>query len=164
MRRDRLPWRLVLAATLAATVVCSYVLLGRSWYPWLRMAVIALGIAAAVGIALASHRRGRVSVVLAAAGLLAGLAGTTAYTVDTVLTPHTGAIVSAGPAVAGGGFGRPGGSGPGGRGGAPAGRAGFGPGPGGFAPRGGVAGGPLGGVGAFGSGVGPPVDSAAAVC
>jgi 4-amino-4-deoxy-L-arabinose transferase-like glycosyltransferase len=149
-RRDRLPWRLVLAATLAATVVCSYVLLGRSpdWYPWLRMAVIVLGLLAAAGLALASHRRGRLSAGLAVAGLLAGLAGTTAYTVDTVLTPHSGAIVSAGPAVAGGGFGRPGG--PGGGGGAPGGRAGFGPGPGGFAPPGGVGGRPGGGVGAFG--------------
>jgi 4-amino-4-deoxy-L-arabinose transferase-like glycosyltransferase len=153
-RRDRLPWRLVLAATLAATVVCSYVLLGRSpdWYPWLRMAVIVLGLLAAAGLALASHRRGRLSAGLAVAGLLTGLAGTTAYTVDTVLTPHTGAIVSAGPAVAGGGFGRPGG--PGGGGGAPGGRAGFGPGPGGFAPPGGVGGRPGGGVGAFGGG--PP--------
>jgi 4-amino-4-deoxy-L-arabinose transferase-like glycosyltransferase len=148
-RRERLAWRLVLAATLAATVVCSYVLLGRSagWYPWLRTAVIVLGLAAAAGLALTSHRRGRLSAALAVVGLLTGLAGTTAYTVDTVLTPHTGAIVSAGPAVAGGGFGGPGGAGrPGGRGGAAAGRAGFGGGPGGFAPPGG----PGGGVGAFG--------------
>jgi hypothetical protein len=153
-RRDRLPWRLVLAATLAATVVCSYVLLGRSpdWYPWLRWAVIVLGLLAAAGLALASHRRGRLSAGLAVAGLLTGLAGTTAYTLDTVLTPHTGAIVSAGPAVAGGGLGRPGG--PAGGGAGPAGRAGFGPGPGGFAPPGGVGGGPGGAVGAFGGG--PP--------
>ncbi|MEA2618409.1 MAG: hypothetical protein QOE72_4192 [Chloroflexota bacterium] len=158
MRRDRLPWRLVLAAALAVTVVCSYVLLGRSagWYPWLRTAVVVLGVAAAVGIALASHRRGRVSAGLAVAGLIAGLAGTTAYTVDTVLTPHTGAIVSAGPAVAGGGFGGPGGAGGLGRrgGGARAGRFGFGGGPGGFAPPGGAAGGPRGGAGAFAGG--PP--------
>jgi 4-amino-4-deoxy-L-arabinose transferase-like glycosyltransferase len=151
-RRERLAWRLVLAATLAATVVCSYVVLGRSadWYPWLRTAVIVLGLAAAAGLALASHRQGRLSAAVAIAGLLMGLAGTTAYTVDTVLTPHTGAIVSAGPAVAGGGFGGRGGAGgPGGRGGAPAGRAGFGRGPNGFAPPGGA-----GGAGAFGGG--PP--------
>jgi len=150
-RRDQLPWRLVLAATLAATVVCSYVLLGRSagWYPWLRTAVILLGLAAAAGLALASHRRGRLSAGLAIAGVLTGLAGTTAYTVDTVLTSHTGAIVSAGPAVTGGGFG-----GPGGAGGARFGRTGFGRGPGGFAPPGGMAGGPPGGVGAFRGGPG----------
>jgi hypothetical protein len=49
------------------------------------------------------------------AALVAGLAGPAAFAVDTATTAHTGAIPSAGPAVAGGfgpgGFGRPGGVG-----------------------------------------------------
>src|SRR5207302_3521687 len=72
---------------------------------------------------------------IAAAGLMAVLAGPAAYTIDTVATVHTGAIPSAGPAVAaasgaggvpggggGGRFGPPGGAFGGGFGGGLAGR------------------------------------------
>ncbi|MFT4294551.1 MAG: glycosyltransferase family 39 protein [Micropruina sp.] len=50
------------------------------------------------------------------AAVLAGLAGPAAYSVNTAATPHTGSIVTAGPARAGlsGGNGGPGGGGPGG--------------------------------------------------
>jgi hypothetical protein len=83
----------------------------------------------------------RIAVPLAAAAVLIALSGPAAYTLDTVLTSHTGAIPSAGPSAAVAAFG-PGGN-----------RAGFGrqpgggffaPPPGGFiggAPRGGGGGG-----------------------
>lgn len=74
----------------------------------------------------------RLAMPAAVAGLVAVLAGPAAYALDTVGTPHTGAIVTAGPAVAGarggpggfpGGPGAPGG-GAGGPGAAPGGGAG----------------------------------------
>jgi 4-amino-4-deoxy-L-arabinose transferase-like glycosyltransferase len=155
-RRSELQWRLVLAAAVAATAIWSYVLLARSagWLPGLRVAVIAVGLAAAAGLALVAHRHVRVAAVLAAAGLAAALAGPAAYTIDTVITPHTGAIPSAGPAVAGG-------NGPGGGTGGPgAGLQGFGainrP-RGGFSVGGGLQAGRL--RGAFPPGGAPPSGS-----
>ncbi|MCW2704149.1 MAG: hypothetical protein JWQ37_2144 [Blastococcus sp.] len=155
--------RLLLAVALAGTAVWSSVLLARStdFVPWLRGLILIAGVLAAVGL-LVVHRvgRGLVAAVLAV-GVVAGLGGPTAYALQTVSTPHTGAIATAGPTVAGAnGFGgRPGGgavrggpgappTGFGGRGGPPAGFGGGGfPGggaPGGTATRG--AGGGLGGL------------------
>jgi hypothetical protein len=126
--------RAVAAVTLAVTVVWSYDLLDRSasWYPWLRYGELAAGLALAVllfvgpglvrriylmggrRVANAVHARG--GVWLASAVLVVALAGPAAYTLDTVTTPHSGAIPSAGPTVAGSfGFGG------GGRGGFPGG-------------------------------------------
>jgi 4-amino-4-deoxy-L-arabinose transferase-like glycosyltransferase len=123
--------RAVLALALAATAVWSFVLLSRSpdWFPWLRPLILVVGSVAAVAIALAPRLRTRVAVILGVAGLAAGLAGPTAYALDTVATPHSGAIPSAGPAVQGG-TGGPGGFGAGipsasGRGGPTGGRPGF---------------------------------------
>ncbi|HEV3233978.1 MAG TPA: glycosyltransferase family 39 protein [Candidatus Dormibacteraeota bacterium] len=135
-RRSRLPWRLLLAAVVAGTVVWSFTLLSRSpnWYPTLRVAVLLAGLATAAGLALVPHLPGRVSAAVAVVALCAALAGPAAYTLDTVLVAHGGAIPSAGPAVAGG---------QGGPGGAPGG------------PGGGFAGGPP--PGALNSqGIGPP--------
>ncbi|QES42551.1 glycosyl transferase [Streptomyces venezuelae] len=126
----------VLGATVAGTAVWAYVLLGRAaeYVPWLRWAVLVAGLAAAVGL-LVVGRLGR-GLVLAAVGLgmAASVAGPAAYTLSTVDSAHTGSIVTAGPASAGGvGMGGPrGGGGPGGDGG-PGGPGGVpgGPGPGG---------------------------------
>jgi 4-amino-4-deoxy-L-arabinose transferase-like glycosyltransferase len=151
------------AATLAATVAVSawwaYVLLGRSsdWHPWLKWAVLAGGLVAAVALLGSFRLPARVAGLAAGAALVAMLAGPAAYAANTVSTPHAGAIVSAGPRVVGGGFGgggQPGGfPGGGGRqGGLPGGGAqqsglpggGF---PGGGGPQGGLpgGGGPQGG-------------------
>jgi 4-amino-4-deoxy-L-arabinose transferase-like glycosyltransferase len=118
-RRRRSPLgAAVLAATAAGTGAVSYVLLDRSpsWHPWLRYAVLVVGLAAAVAFLAAPYVRfaalGRTAAVL---GLAASLGGPVAYTLDTVATPHQGSIVTAGPAVASGGF--PGGGGGGPRGG-----------------------------------------------
>jgi 4-amino-4-deoxy-L-arabinose transferase-like glycosyltransferase len=159
----------VLAAGVAAAAVWSYVLLERtpSWQPWLRVAVLLAGLAAAAALlagrwlsSVAATARGRL--VLAAVpvplALLAGLAGPAAYSVDTAATSHAGALPSAGPSVAAfggpgrfrgaGGFGGAGagsqptgrpatGTFPGGTRGRPGGTAGFGGAGGGFGGLGG---------------------------
>ncbi|MBB5826186.1 ArnT family glycosyltransferase [Micromonospora carbonacea] len=104
-----------LAAALAVTAWWSWRLLGRSpdWYPWLRTAVLAGGLAAAVLLVVADRLARRAVPVLMALGATAALAGPVAYSIQTAATPHTGSIPSAGPAVEGG-------SGPG-RGGFPGG-------------------------------------------
>ncbi|MEU7575212.1 glycosyltransferase family 39 protein [Micromonospora sp. NPDC049240] len=159
---------LVLAGALAVTVWWSWRLLGRSpdWQPWLRPAVLATGLTAAVLLALldlpvikgfvparaphddanssvTSGRAGRwwtrgVVTGVAALGMAAGVAGPAAYAAQTAATPHTGSIPSAGPDVVGG-------FGPGGRGGFPGGRM---PGGGEF-PGGAFPGFPGGGNGRF---------------
>ncbi|MFG3049946.1 ArnT family glycosyltransferase [Kitasatospora sp. NPDC048239] len=105
--RHRLPYAAVLAGTLAVTAVWAYVLLGRSpqFLPWLRWAVLVGGLAAALALLLAGRLAARAAAVVGLVGLAAALGGPAAYAVDTVDTPHTGSIVTAGPAVAGKGFG-----------------------------------------------------------
>jgi 4-amino-4-deoxy-L-arabinose transferase-like glycosyltransferase len=127
--------RAVLAAGVAATALWSYVLLDRSpdWHPWLRVVVLAAGLAAVAvllaGRWLASHAatpRGRLALAVAPAALalVAVLAGPAAYSLETAATAHTGALPSAGPTVTSS-FGGPGGGGAGGAGGGPGG-GGFG--------------------------------------
>ncbi|MET8012377.1 glycosyltransferase family 39 protein [Streptomyces sp. NPDC005271] len=140
-RRSSVAASVVLAVTVAATALWSYVLLGRSadWHPWLRWAVLIAGLAAAVGMPLAARLGRTTALGVAGLGLAAALAGPVAYSLNTVGTPHGGSIVTAGPVVSGGmggpgGGGRPGGGRMGGPPGMPGGRNGaF---PGGF-PRGG---------------------------
>ncbi|MGW5150081.1 ArnT family glycosyltransferase [Rhodococcus koreensis] len=114
-RRDTLWVRAVLAVTLLATAAMSWVLLGRSasFVPWLKWAVVVAGVLAAVAVLIPALTRGRIAAVVMLAALFTGLAGPTAYAVDTIATPHTGSIVSAGPTVEGGrgGFGGMGGPG-----------------------------------------------------
>ncbi|MFF2349741.1 ArnT family glycosyltransferase [Kitasatospora sp. NPDC058115] len=135
--RHRLPYAAVLAGTLAVTAVWAYVLLGRSadFLPWLRPAVLAGGLLAAVALLAAgplaarlarradggpagsSRLAGRLTAVAGLVGAAAALGGPAAYAVETVGTPHQGSIVLAGPAVEGGfgpGGGRRGAGGPGG--------------------------------------------------
>jgi 4-amino-4-deoxy-L-arabinose transferase-like glycosyltransferase len=104
--------RVAMVAMLAVTAGWAWVLLGRSpgWYPWLRVAILAaaLGSAAAILVpgrppaALGGAGRGRM--VLAAVPVLlamaAGLGGPLAYSINTAATAQTGALPSAGPAVA----------------------------------------------------------------
>ncbi len=116
-----------LALAVGATAVTAYVLLQRSpdWLPWLRYAVLIVGLLAALGLVFAGHLPGRTAAVLALAGLAAGLAGPAAYTLQTVGTAHSGSLPSAGPTVTSGGGGFPGG-GFGGGGGFPGGGGGRG--------------------------------------
>ncbi|MFF3085016.1 ArnT family glycosyltransferase [Streptomyces nojiriensis] len=111
---------ITLSGTLALTAVWSFVLLGRAtgYLPWLRWAVLVGGLLAAVALPFAARAGRRALQATAALGVAAALAGPFAYCLTTVSTAHTGSIVTAGPAVAGG-RGGPGGmmGGPGGPGG-----------------------------------------------
>jgi 4-amino-4-deoxy-L-arabinose transferase-like glycosyltransferase len=143
--------RAVLAIAAGTTSIWSAILLERSpgFAPGLGAAVATLGIGAAIAIlGIPLLHRALVAVVVAVA-LGAAFAGPAASTLDTVLTPHSGAIPSAGPAVTvaatgigpggvPGGFGGRGGRGF--AGGFPGGFPGGGPGGGGFSNRGGFGG------------------------
>ena len=154
--------RIVAAAGIAVTAGWAYILLNRtpSWLPWLRWVIVVAGVAAAVLVlaaprlaALGRSHRGRLALAAAPLGLalVAGLAGPTAYALDTVNSAHTGAIPSAGPQAVG--FGGGPGGGLGGRGGFPGGQAGqFGRAPGGSTGAGGTTGAP----GSAGTGTGVP--------
>jgi 4-amino-4-deoxy-L-arabinose transferase-like glycosyltransferase len=116
-RRRRTVWvAAVLAATVLGSAVWAWALLGRSaeWQPWLRPTVLVLGVLATGAVVAAGTSRVRALAPLAAGlAVTTGLLGPTAYTLQTVGTPHTGSIVTAGPTVASS-FGRPGGGTPGG--------------------------------------------------
>jgi 4-amino-4-deoxy-L-arabinose transferase-like glycosyltransferase len=156
--------RLFLAAAVGTTGVWSAILLERSptFAPGLAGAVAALAIASAIAIVAVPLLRGAIANLVLVVAVASVFAGPASYTIDTVLTPHSGAIPSAGPAVTAalsgggpgtGGFGR-GGFGRGGFGGggfrSPAGVGGGGFAPGGFIPGGGFG----GGGGGFGGGTG----------
>ncbi|MFD7917854.1 ArnT family glycosyltransferase [Streptomyces sp. NPDC059740] len=156
-RRAHFAVSAVLAVAVVGTAVWSFVLLGRSpqWLPWLRWTVLVAGIVAALGLVAAVRLGRRAAYGAALLGALAALAGPVAYTLNTVNTPHTGSIITAGPSVSAGfggfpGGGRRGGGFPGGPPGATGGKNAAGaqaPGGGGF-PGGGQA--PGGGQGAAG--------------
>ncbi|HET7477584.1 MAG TPA: glycosyltransferase family 39 protein [Dermatophilaceae bacterium] len=113
-RRGHALGSVVLAVTTAATAVWAYLLLSRSadFLPWLRYAVLVLGLAAALLLVVVGRVHRRALPVIAATALVAGLAGPAAYSLETVSSGYAGSIVTAGPAVAGGrGFGGPGGPG-----------------------------------------------------
>ncbi len=118
-RRDSWAGRVGLAAGLAATVVWSYVLLGRTadWFPALRpfVAVVgALGVVAILMLPLLRNVPKLAIALVATLGFGAALAAPLFSTVATAATPHQGAIPSVTPTAAGG-QGGPGGS-PGGGG------------------------------------------------
>ncbi|MFF4050318.1 ArnT family glycosyltransferase [Streptomyces chartreusis] len=120
-KRDKAWASLTLAAAMTATAGWGYVLLNRSsdYLPWLKWVVLVGGLAAALGLIFASRLGRRLTLGVVGLGLVAALAGPAAYTLTTVNEGHTGSIVTAGPAVAGG-RGGPGGGG-GGMGGGPGG-------------------------------------------
>jgi len=97
--------RIPLACAVAVTTWWAYRLLDRTptWHPSLRLVVALAGIAATVAIVAGVSRRS--GAVVAAAALVATLAGPTAYALDTAATAHNGAIPSAGPST-GQGFGQ----------------------------------------------------------
>jgi 4-amino-4-deoxy-L-arabinose transferase-like glycosyltransferase len=159
--------RVVAASGIAVSAAWAYILLNRTpdWLPWLRWVVVVAGAAAAVLVMAGPQlrrrsRHGRLALAAVPLGLalVAGLAGPTAYALDTVNSAHTGAIPSAGPQAVGFGGG-PGGR-LGGRGGFPGGQAGqFGRAPGtstgtGAGRAGGFGGGGTGGGGFGGGGLG----------
>jgi len=110
-RREHFAARLTLAGILAGTAVWAFVLLDRSadWYPWLRFAVLAAGLAVALLLVVGERLGRRLTLVTACAGVVIALAGPAAYSLQTAASAHSGSLPSAGPTVAsaaGGGPGR----------------------------------------------------------
>ncbi|KQV75834.1 glycosyl transferase [Aeromicrobium sp. Root344] len=99
------------AFILALTASMSFVLLGRAggFVPWLKYAVVVVGVGAALMIVLHRLLSSRIMLAVGAAAVITMLAGPAAYAVDTASTPHTGSIPSAGPSTGGGMGGGPGG-------------------------------------------------------
>ncbi|MET8797875.1 glycosyltransferase family 39 protein [Nocardia sp. NPDC004568] len=97
--RERSRWwvRAAAAAAVGLTTATAWMLLSRSaeFLPWLRWAVLAGGIVAAVTLIV--PLRGRAAAAAAVLAAAVGLAGPVAYTVDTLNTGHAGAIPTAGP-------------------------------------------------------------------
>ncbi|MDQ2781108.1 MAG: glycosyltransferase family 39 protein [Actinomycetota bacterium] len=115
-RRVKAIGNLTLAVATAVTSVWGFLLLSRStdWNSWLRVVVLAVGLAAALGFLVLNRLHARAVPVVIGAALFASLLGPAAYSVQTVSTGHSGSIVDVGPTVAGGAGGRPGGGGFGG--------------------------------------------------
>ncbi|MEU9270505.1 glycosyltransferase family 39 protein [Streptomyces sp. NPDC048251] len=119
-KRSELWASITLAASVVAAASWSYVLLNRTsdYLPWLKWLVLIGGLAAALGLTFAGRINRRLALAAASVGLVAALAGPTAYTISTLQEGHTGSIVTAGPSGASMmGGGGPGGGGGGGRGG-----------------------------------------------
>ncbi|MFB0616465.1 ArnT family glycosyltransferase [Streptomyces sp. AGS-58] len=122
-KRRELWASIALAASVVAAAAWGYVLLNRTsgYLPWLKWLVLVGGLTAALGLVFAGRLPRRPALGAAAVGLVAALAGPTAYTLSTLGQGHSGSIVTAGPAGAsmmGGRRGGPGGDGmPGGFGG-----------------------------------------------
>ncbi len=114
-RKDSWFARGTLAMMLAATGGWAYVLLNRTpdWLPALRWVVLVGSLLVAVALAIGVHRLGRATAVVAAAAVIFGLAGSTAFAVYNVTQSHSGPGTMSGPVKAGSvdGFG---GHGPGG--------------------------------------------------
>jgi 4-amino-4-deoxy-L-arabinose transferase-like glycosyltransferase len=123
--RRQVAVRATAALAVAATAGWAYALLTRtpSWEPWLRFVILAGGLLAAVGLLAAPWLGRRVALAVALLATFAALAGPSAFAIDTIATPESGSVVSAGPAAAGGGFGGGFGGPAGGFGGAPGGAA-----------------------------------------
>ncbi|MFJ9021662.1 glycosyltransferase family 39 protein [Streptomyces sp. NPDC102259] len=119
-KRSELWASITLAASVVAAASWSYVLLNRTsdYLPWLKWLVLIGGLAAALGLTFAGRINRQLALAAASVGLVAALAGPTAYTISTLQEGHTGSIVTAGPSGASMmGGGGPGGGGGGGRGG-----------------------------------------------
>ena len=120
-RRDSWFTRGSLAVMLAATGGWAYLLLNRTpdWLPALRWVVLVGSLLVAVVLAVGVHRLGRATAIVAAAAVIFGLAGSTAFAVYNTTQSHSGPGTMSGPVKAGafdgfGGSGGPGGRGPGG--------------------------------------------------
>ena len=159
-RRAALWARIVMASLVLITAFWAWSLLNEAptWLPALKVVVLILAVIAA-GMLLLTPRSRSLSIATASVAIAAILLAPLAYTIETVNTAHSGGIVTAGPTVAGSGFGGGPGGGPGGapgafgapNGTAPGGAGGTaGTAPGGTAPNPGAFGGRTGGRGGAG--------------
>lgn len=99
-RRSSAVGTIALAAATAAAATWSFILLSRTtaYGDWLRISVLAVGMAAALLILATRWMHARAVPFVLAAALVAGLAGPGAYAVSTTAQGHSGSIVTAGPA------------------------------------------------------------------
>ncbi|WP_374159815.1 glycosyltransferase family 39 protein [Mycobacterium sp. G7A2] len=97
---------IALAGTVLVTTALAAVLLARhaEWQPWLRAAVAAGGAGSAALLLVVGRLPQSVARSVAGLAVVSCVAAPAAFSVATALTPHSGAIPSAGPA-GGGGFG-----------------------------------------------------------
>jgi 4-amino-4-deoxy-L-arabinose transferase-like glycosyltransferase len=104
-RRDSAVASIALAAAVAAAATWSFLLLSRTtaYGDWLRVSVLALGMAAALLLLALRWMHARAVPFVLAGALVAALAGPAAFTVSTTAQAHTGSIVTAGPAGSSGG-------------------------------------------------------------
>lgn len=115
-RARELPWvRAVLAISVGVAAIWGFVLLGRSpdFVSWLRWLVLVVGIGAGLALLVpgTTARLRTLAVGAGVAAVVAGVAGPAAgYAFDTIGSPVSGGLPSAGPRVAGG-FGLHGGPG-----------------------------------------------------
>ena len=95
-----------LSGIVLITAVLSFVLLqgNSTWLPWLRWAVLVVGVAVGLLLTVVGRWSASAATALGAVAVVAALAGPAAYSLATAATPHRGAIPSAGP---GSGFGGP---------------------------------------------------------
>ena len=99
-RRSSAVGTIALAAATAAAATWSFILLSRTtaYGDWLRISVLAVGMAAALLVLATRWMHARAVPFVLAAALVAGLAGPGAYAVSTTAQGHSGSIVTAGPA------------------------------------------------------------------
>jgi 4-amino-4-deoxy-L-arabinose transferase-like glycosyltransferase len=101
-RRGDIRAATAISGAVLVTTMLSCVLLARTetWLGWLRPAIAVTGVGAAALLMVAGRLPDVVSRAGAVVAVAACLAGPTAYSVATAMTPHHGVIPSAGPAGA----------------------------------------------------------------
>ncbi|MBE6184474.1 MAG: glycosyltransferase family 39 protein [Bacillus sp. (in: Bacteria)] len=105
-RREEWMSRLALAVATLSTAIWAFVLLYRTptWLPVLRIAILIIGIIAAVAILFGPTLNRKLANGAAVAAIVACLAGPLAYTIQTISTAHTGSTPTAGPTITNAGF------------------------------------------------------------
>ena len=108
--RHKLTARIIAASATAASAAWAITLLDRtpSFQPWLRPLIITTATLATIGLIAApatKHHTHRTLIIASTLAAITILTGPTAYTINTITTPHTGALVSAGPTTSTSGFG-----------------------------------------------------------
>ena len=99
-QRNTWAGRTILAVATAGTALWAQTMLGWSpeFLPWLRWVVLVAGVIAAVAF-LVPRSGPRWLAVATTIAVTAGLTAPTAYAVETVVTPRSGPLVTAGPPV-----------------------------------------------------------------
>ncbi|WP_405616117.1 glycosyltransferase family 39 protein [Streptomyces sp. NBC_00076] len=101
-KRSEIWASLTLASAVVASAAWGYVLLDRTpdYLPWLKWLVLVGGLVAALGLIFVARLGRQLALAAVGLGIVASLAGPTAYTLSTLEEGHTGSIVTAGPAGA----------------------------------------------------------------